>query len=70
MQSLPNIEKSAFRHGEYVGYAQGVWRIQPCHYGASRWVARNQTHTGAAALFAPTLRELSTKLEAYSKGGH
>lgn len=27
MRSLLNIERSAFRPGEYVGYARGVWRI-------------------------------------------
>lgn len=25
---LHNIEKSGFRKGEYVGYANGVWRIR------------------------------------------
>lgn len=28
MQSFPNIERSAFRPAEYVGYARGVWRIK------------------------------------------
>ena len=27
MRNLTNIEPSSFRHGEYVGYAAGVWHI-------------------------------------------
>ena len=36
MRSLPNIDKSAFRRGEYVGYGAGrVWRIRKLN----RWHA-------------------------------
>jgi hypothetical protein len=27
MKNYPNIEKSGFHQGQYVGYAKGVWRI-------------------------------------------
>jgi hypothetical protein len=40
MQSLPNVEKSAFHKGEYVGYAIGkVWRIKKTNSSYGNWVA-------------------------------
>ena len=33
MKTLLNVEKSAFRRGEYVGYCHGVWQIKPDHCG-------------------------------------
>lgn len=40
MKSLTNIEKSAFRRGEYVGYCQGAWRIRR---SSDYWVAIRQS---------------------------
>jgi len=57
MKNLPNIEKSFFRRGEYVGYACGlVFRICKCE-GA--WVA----YCGKTRRAAPTLALLSVALE-------
>jgi hypothetical protein len=56
MQNLPNIEKSAFRRGEYVGYADGVWSIS--RHG-KEWIARKNRDE----LRARTLREMSSNLE-------
>ena len=62
---MHNIEKSAFRRNEYVGYAHGVWHISHSNGG---WTA---IHTdgvsgpfGKHCLFsAPTLRDVSIRLE-------
>lgn len=56
---MNNIEKSAFRKGEYVGYAAGyVWHIRK---DGREWVAIAQ---GAARrLRMPTLALLSVALE-------
>lgn len=62
MRSLHNIEKSAFRRGEYVGYAHGVWRIRRAGNG---WLARHQDGTAPRpSESARTLEELSEKLDA------
>jgi hypothetical protein len=57
MQSLHNIEKSAFHKGQYVGYASGlvfrIWRQDKW------WVAVSGKHR----LSAPTLGLLSVCLE-------
>lgn len=55
-----NIEKSAFRLGEYVGYAGGkVYRI--ARMQRTHWMATEQN--GSGVLRAGTLREISRKLE-------
>lgn len=69
MQALSNIEKSAFHKGEYVGYANGVWRIMRAnfHIGTRRirWTAfhRDRKHH---SLEAQTLREISKQLSRIS----
>lgn len=41
MKNYTNIEKSAFRKGEYVGYCEGrVYHIRKSHGGY--WSARNR----------------------------
>lgn len=57
MKSFHNIEKSAFRHGEYVGYAYGlVFRIYRIKEG---WIAvGNET-----LIERPTLALMSVALE-------
>lgn len=59
MKNLPNIEKSAFRRGEYVGYASGlVFRI--CKDGRD-WIASAQ---GAGIrIVRPSLALMSVALE-------
>ena len=60
---MRNIEKSAFRRGEYVGYANGVYKIRRDGYGG--WVA---VPTASAAIkttaFGRTLRDISAALDA------
>lgn len=61
MRGLGNIEKSGFHHGEYVGYADGAWRIRII--GPNRrlgWIATKQQ--GIGTLSAPTLARLSQRL--------
>jgi hypothetical protein len=61
-KSFPNIDKSAFRRGEYVGYSEGgkVWKITKANPNGSRakWLAQ----TGRQFLYAGTLEEISEKL--------
>ena len=69
MKSLHNIEKSGFRRGEYVGYADGVWIIK--RYASGEWAWRSQPQDSALYLkhgvrFARTLEELSRKLDSVS----
>jgi hypothetical protein len=55
-----NIDKSAFRKGEYVGHAaSGAWRIRKASKG---WEARETR--GTALLFGQTLGHVSLLLEA------
>jgi len=46
MPSYPNIDKSAFRKGEYVGYGAGrVWRVYKSRKtGVVRWIAAPCKH--------------------------
>lgn len=64
MKDLPNIDKSAFRKGEYVGYGEGVWRVHRYSTGAKRWraVHRNITIPVRPVLFGPTLASISDQL--------
>ena len=59
MKSLPNVEKSAFRKGEYVGYAHGVWRIIRSN---GCWIARPVNDT-RSAIVESTLADISVRLE-------
>jgi hypothetical protein len=65
MQKLTNIEKSTFRKGEYVGYANGVWRITKSNSSFGSWAARRQDGQGVT-LFAFRLSDMSVKLSALS----
>lgn len=56
MPYLLNVEKSAFRKGEYVGYAGGVWRIARNGRG---WIARKD----GASFTRGTLRAISAALQ-------
>lgn len=67
MSGLPNIDKSYFKVGEYVGYALGVWRI----FKQDRvWKAVKQGNVEVGeigCLKGTTLKELSSKLEFAAK---
>ena len=67
MRSYHNIEKSAFKPGEYIGYADGVWRI--VRWG-SGWRSFCRLHADHVNLYADTLSEMSTLLEAESRKPH
>lgn len=63
-----NIEKSAFRRGEYVGYGQGtVWHIRKSNSSYGRWVAFDRDGK-LQAQYAFRLADLSPKLEAKPAG--
>lgn len=56
MRNLPNIEPSAFRPGEYVGYARGVWQITRANSSFGSWAARHRDDPRAPILFClPTV---------------
>ena len=69
MKSLPNIEKSGFHRGQYVGYGDGkVWRIVRWHKGDKLWRAAARKRgspdwDGSPFVYAATLVEMSSKLE-------
>ena len=60
MRNYTNIEKSAFRKGEYVGYACGlVWNIRK---DGREWIATAHG-AGLRPCTAPSLALLSVALE-------
>ena len=62
MKNYPNIEKSAFRRGEYVGYSSGkVFRITKSNSSFGNWHAANRDNWNEQ-LFAFGLDSLSAKL--------
>lgn len=62
MKNYPNIEKSMFRRGEYVGYAKGkVFRITKTNSSFGNWHAANRDNWNEQ-LFAFGLDALSEKL--------
>lgn len=70
MRYLHNIEKSAFRRFEYVGYADGAWRVRKD--GCGGWEAEKfipmtrELDPAVPRLRARTLADLSDELTAYS----
>ena len=62
MKNYPNIEKSAFRKGEYEGYANGkVFHIKKSNSSFGTWFAHNQSNYNEQ-VFAFGLDSLSNKL--------
>lgn len=68
MTSHPRIEKSATRHGEYVGYCHGAQRIRR---GGEGWTTYQLGSAAGTFIYATarTLYELGAKLEALSANG-
>jgi hypothetical protein len=60
-----NIEKSAFRNREYVGYAKGVWHIRRSNSAYGQWVAAHSTDRKAPRIYSWRLSDMSAKLSAY-----
>ena len=66
----PNIEKSAFRRGEYVGYGgRTVWHIRRSNSSSGNWCAfedpaRSDKKFPNVNLYGFTLKGLSEKLAA------
>lgn len=65
MKNLPNIEASAYRRAEYVGYGYGIWRVHRYSTGNKRWRAKHIAHETAPVLYGPTLANLSVQIERY-----
>ena len=62
MKSYPNIDKSAFRKGEYVGYSNGkVFHIRKSNSSFGNWHAANRDNWNEQ-LFAFGLASMSDKL--------
>ena len=74
MTSLPyNIEKSAFRRGEYVGYSAGyVFRVERSNSSFGNWQARLAQYNPVnprlsnRIFYAFTLVDLGAKLDAFA----
>jgi len=63
MKSYQNIEKSAFRKGEYVGYSEGkVYRISKTNSSFGSWFAHNRDNWNDQ-IFAFGLDSMSKKLQ-------
>ena len=63
MKNLTNIEKSAFRKGEYVGYSGGkVYRISKSNSSFGNWFAHNRDNWNDQ-IFAFGLESMSKKLK-------
>lgn len=64
MKNYYNIEKSGFRHGEYVGYSSGkVYRISKSTSSYGNWYAENQNDYNDQ-IFAFGLDNMSKALQA------
>ena len=62
--NYPNIEKSAFRKGEYIGYCEGkIYRISKSNSSFGTWFAYNRDDYNDQ-IFAFGLAAMSEKLEA------
>ena len=62
MKSYPNIERSAFRKGEYVGYSSGrVYHIRKSNSSFGNWFASNRDNWNDQ-IYAFGLQALSDKL--------
>lgn len=57
-RAFPNIEKAAFRRGEYIGYGEGLWRI---FRWDSEWRAVKQG-LAARTITAKNLQGISRQL--------
>jgi len=68
MRNLPNIEKSGFRHCQYVGYGGGkVWLIRRTNSTYGNWIARDQNDAAPwNPIYAFRLSEMSEKLSKLS----
>jgi hypothetical protein len=62
--NYPNIEKSAFRKGQYVGYCDGkIYHISKSNSSFGTWFAYNRDDYNDQ-IFAFGLAAMSEKLEA------
>lgn len=64
MRNYPNIDKSVFRKGEYIGYCEGkIYRITKSNSSYGTWHARNRDDFNDQ-IFAFGLQAMSEKLQA------
>jgi hypothetical protein len=62
MKNYPNIDKSAFRKGEYVGYSEGkIYHISRSNSSYGNWFAHNRDNWNDQ-IFAFGLDSMSQKL--------
>ena len=62
MKNYSNIEKSAFRKGEYIGYSQGkVFHISKSNSSFGSWFAHNRENYNEQ-VFAFGLESMSERL--------
>jgi hypothetical protein len=62
MKNYPNIEKSTFRKGEYVGYCEGkIYLVTKSNSSFGNWFARNKDDFNDQ-IYAFGLASMSQKL--------
>jgi hypothetical protein len=63
MKNYPNIDKSAFRKGEYIGYCEGkIYHISKTNSSYGSWFAYNRDNYNDQ-IFAYGLAAMSEKLQ-------
>ncbi len=67
MPAFPNLERSAFRPGEYVGHACGPWHVSRSNGRRGPWLAVHAMDATALPVYAPTLAEISRRLAAFAR---
>lgn len=68
MKNLPNIAKSEYRKGEYIGYCDmGILHIYKANTSYGNWAAsfRNDDRRNVS-IFAHTLTEMSEKIKGFN----
>jgi len=62
MKSFVHIEPSAFRRGEYVGYADGLYLIRRTTSRYGNWIACHRDNPTIPNIYAMRLSDLDAEL--------
>jgi hypothetical protein len=62
MKSFLHIEPSAFRKGEYVGYADGLYLIHRTNSTYGNWIAHHRDNPAIPSIYAMRLSDLDAEL--------
>lgn len=63
MRDILNVEKSAFRMGEYVGYGSGTtWRVRRTLTKRGIWIATPRADSPLPPVYAFTLADIGARI--------